>query len=1247
MNGHLKSGLLACLCTISVTCPVWADDTELFLFDFNSLSSADPKVLIIFDTSGSMAWNITTRQGYNRDNSGDLSYQDYPVAVSSQNSLDNDFIYFTVNGVDGSYIPTGANDDRRFIWDINNCAASYEALAKNGVFTGYFREHRVQGGTGSWDNVRLNNGANYTVLDCMDDYELVSDASDGRLLDESGDPRAFTVKLQESDGSFVDKVVSTINPGQYRESNNSYVDAPQGYPINGASNNTEDFYTLNKTDAEQTTKDSFDDGYLITLYSANYLRWYHHSDATTTRPRIEIAQEALANALDTINGVSFGLMVFNTSNHGGRVIRRIQAADNNDALITDVVELDADGGTPLVETLMEAKRYFAGETVVYGLEGPNGANNRDTSIESSGSYITPYEVGCDSSISIIYITDGTPSVDAEENDNIGSLPINTNGVAGCDGATTVSACTWSSPVKYGEEPDAGETDNRASSYLPVLAKWMNTNDINGDVDGRQYAKISTIGFGEDVIEGGSAMLIATAENAEGRFYPAEGGVELESALRQALIGIYEENSSLVSPAVTSNNFDRTRTLDRVYYAMFKPSLTPRWRGNLKKLELSAEGYMVDQNGNPAIGADGSIIDEAKTFWSSVKDGNNVELGGVADSLASNDARMVYFNQSNSGNFANLNSTNLVSRASTSANLANHLGVVETDLSDHINWIRGSDIDNDDGDSLTTIRSDLMGDPLHSRPLVINYGLRSGASASSTDPDDMDIRILVGTNGGAMHMFKDSGSSVAESWAFFPYELLGRQLTLRNNIASSQHVYGVDGTPTVFLKDTDNDGKYSTSGDKVLVFTGLRRGGDAYYAMDLTNSDLPKMLWKIDSSSTGMSELGQSWSQPTVGYVPGHTNPVVIFGAGYDVNQDLSNPAIDDKGRGVFIVDALDGSLVWSLTNSEDDRLTHSVPAKVASLDSDGDGNIDRLYFGDMGGQLWRIDLHSTDEDNWKMTALAKISDDSVLTDKRKFFTEPVIVRTYLKKLTRVTTGQGSDQVTITDSQQIPYDAVLIGTGDRTKPVSDKDPNGVNNRFYMFRDYNVQSTNFTALDDNEQPIAITSSDLYNITSDPIGSLTDETAIETQLIALGASKGWVHNLVEDGEKSLGAALVLGGDLYFTSFIPETTNSTTCTIPTIGTGRTYGVSMHIGTSINHSRYYDVDNKVPDDLIIHSGEDESGESVIRVFGGDPGEDLQFDDEDEDQQHTCEQTGSCREGSREANMDMSPKQIYFYFDEG
>ena len=74
--------------------------------------------------------------------------------------------------------------------------------------------------------------------------------------------------------------------------------------------------------------------------------------------------------------------------------------------------------------------------------------------------------------------------------------------------------------------------------------------------------------------------------------------------------------------------------------------------------------------------------------------------------------------------------------------------------------------------------------------------------------------------------------------------------------------------------------------------GLRRGGKAYYALDISNPDNPVFLWQIDKSSTGFSELGQSWSVPVITYIPGYAGgvrkPVLVFAAGYDVAKDDKN-----------------------------------------------------------------------------------------------------------------------------------------------------------------------------------------------------------------------------------------------------------------------------------------------------------------------------------------------------------------------
>ncbi len=136
----------------------------------------------------------------------------------------------------------------------------------------------------------------------------------------------------------------------------------------------------------------------------------------------------------------------------------------------------------------------------------------------------------------------------------------------------------------------------------------------------------------------------------------------------------------------------------------------------------------------------------------------------------------------------------------------------------------------------------LGDPLHSKPLIVNYG----GSA-----DNQDIRIIVGTNAGALHMFKDSGATVDESWAFMPREFFPNIDSLRKNYASSDKVYGIDGSATVYVLDTNGNGSIeAVNGDKAWLFIGSRRGGSSYYGLDISYPDNPKLLWHINQNTSG-------------------------------------------------------------------------------------------------------------------------------------------------------------------------------------------------------------------------------------------------------------------------------------------------------------------------------------------------------------------------------------------------------------
>ena len=164
---------------------------------------------------------------------------------------------------------------------------------------------------------------------------------------------------------------------------------------------------------------------------------------------------------------------------------------------------------------------------------------------------------------------------------------------------------------------------------------------------------------------------------------------------------------------------------------------------------------------------------------------------------------------------------------------------------------------------------------------------------------------------------------------------------------------------------DGDGVIAPDeGERAYLFFGMRRGGSSYYALDVSRPDSPQVLWRLDH--TGLPGLGQSWSTPVPtrmriqGAGQNARSLVLVFGGGYDPSQDKLEGSTDPQGNALFIIDALNGNLLWRAGpvgpdfNAEDMR--YSIPADVRVIDLDIDGFADRLYAADMGGQIWRFDV---------------------------------------------------------------------------------------------------------------------------------------------------------------------------------------------------------------------------------------------------------------------------------------------------
>jgi len=1101
-----------------------ADDTELYV-GHSAQAGKKPKVLIIFDNSGSMNTLENVKDSYVND-----PENPYP-AVGGYNSLNEDFIYYTKGSGDGAkLVPDSPSEQRRFLSIINSCETARLVLDEVGFYTGYIREYSIKGNSGSWIEIPGNNGGNIEVIDCLDDIELNRPENPG--VDKDG------------------------------------VQLPTGYPIDGAGTKQNPIYYTEDTVNSNT---NFGVGEVVTLYTDNYLRWSQSEKddiGSEDKSRLAIAKETVINLINTNFSADFGLQIFNYNfdgenvRDGGRVVFGIQEMDTAKrvefaSLIPNSVNWPAN--TPLCETLYEASRYFGGLSVEFGDDDSKYQNSyagnvppRDTNIEDGDNYKSPYS-GCAEDIYVILITDGEPTYDHAADTDIADL-------------TGIGA-------KFGDD----------NNYLPALAGWMNTHDLNSSLDGEQRAKLYTIGFSSGATAA-TSLLEKAAELGGGQYYSAIEPAELLASLQSALTDILDVNGTFTSPSVAANNFDRTETLDAVYYTMFLPDRGSRWQGNLKKLKITSTG-IVDRENVSAIGSNGNIEPDAKTFWyTGDADGDEVSEGGVADMLRNKSSRVLYSDIGTGGALVPLQYSTAASKLGSAQDLADFMKVDILDAPSYFSWSMGIDVDDEDDDGSTTdMRYDVFGDPLHSKPLVINYG---GTLASQ------DVRIIVGTNAGALHMFDDNGSTVSETWAIMPKEFFPNIASLRDNYPSSAKSYGIDGSATLYISDDNGNGKVDGD-DKVWVFFGLRRGGSSYYAIDVTDPDTPKLMWHIDNNTTGFSELGQTWSQPKIGFSAinidsGTPIPVIFFGAGYATSKDTAGIGADDTiGRGIYMVDAETGTLKWSLTPSAQSATntqftgTDSIPSRIAILDSDSDGLVDRLYTGDTGGNVWRVDMPGATPNSgttpWSVIKLASLGGNTNLTDRR-FFSQPVIARASITQTVKTETVDTNGNSTFTlDQYEKPFDAVLIGSGDRTNPLG----TDTDDKFFMIKDEFITTQSLTGSD---VPTVITIAGtvvdgkdygLKDYTSNPLEGISDKlknntpltTVEEADLLDATIKSGWYIDFEGSGEKSMGSGDVVAGVAYFTSFTPSLTQNKNNCAP-VGAGALYAVHLSLGTTIYDKR-------------------------------------------------------------------------------
>lgn len=565
------------------------------------------------------------------------------------------------------------------------------------------------------------------------------------------------------------------------------------------------------------------------------------------------------------------------------------------------------------------------------------------------------------------------------------------------------------------------------------------------------------------------MEAVSTDGAEGTLN-ADDGAELLKAFASIIDLVADNARSFSSPGVAVNQMNRLEHLDQLYYSVFEPRESSYWEGNLKRYRLAQRdsgSLIVDQNNQAAVDSETAFFDEnARSFWSSEADGPDVRQGGAREHIG--ERRLFYTDASGNTRLLDWENDN-----------------------DPTLFGLPSDASAEDVTAVKNRLRTMWGDPLHSQPVLVNYGFTSNNNTIFASSNDGLLRGIDSRDG-------------EEYFAFMPHQLMRRadEFTVNRPGLSQQNtrlLYGLDASWTAWRRP---GAEASSPPAAVYLYGGMRRGGTSYYAIDVSNRSNPSLLWQIDRGDAGFARLGQTWSQPTLTQVMvnGAKRPVLIFGGGYspadhDEQQGQGRSGSQDEmGNIIYVVDALSGQKLWSAGRTGADTtvadMNWAVPSDISVVDLDFDGIADFLYFGDLGGQVWRVDLDDEDVDDSEVHKLANLSGGGV-ADNRRFFYPPAVAL--------VTNDSGDPELYVT-----------IGSGYRSHPLDEQ----VDDYFYAIKDATA----------------------------PVG-LAPSTLSAGNLPTLGGSggvdptgPGWKLPLEDDGEKTTAASTVINGQVIFTSYQPQ---------------------------------------------------------------------------------------------------------------
>ncbi|WP_237068693.1 PilC/PilY family type IV pilus protein [Microbulbifer guangxiensis] len=812
------------------------------------------------------------------------------------------------------------------------------------------------------------------------------------------------------------------------------------------------------------------------------------------KTRLEIAQQAATDLVYSLEdgSIRVGLAQFDGSS-GARIIKRLTLLDQNEKnnIASKIGGVSAGGVTPLAEAASDIGRYFTSgydEELPLVLHPENSFGQvessekvsdifiREPKITDSGSAGDSVQFYCQKNFFML-LTDGLPNGD----DSIG------DSLKDYDSDCSI-ADNGNSDVAPGE--GSGKDDRYCRSngsgtdYLDDVTTAMFDMDLRPDLKGpdlnnpiKNNVSSYMVGFAEDSLQDND-LLTAAARQAGGDYIYASNSEALQGAFRSILTDIFSKVGASSAASFNSTSLSNSAV---VYLASYN---SESWSGGLVAQEMNADGTL--------------------------KPGEKWRAEDILDDLKPEDRLILTYKGGKGVSF-----TDTVLGSESPDILDQDLGADDGLAEKRLAYIRGVRASETDGTNFRR-RATRLGDIVHSTPTFVgvpNFDypnsepFGSGLAPYSKFVESQSARksvVYVGANDGMLHGF--DAESGEELIAYVPELLISAAQKEGLHYLTSQdygHKYYVDLTPTV--ADVFFDDEWHT----VLV-GGLGAGGKGYFMLDITDpADFSAENAEsivLDEFGADDPDMGLSFSRPKIALL-NNDRWAAIFGNGYN----------SDSGEAVLYVYYFDNGDVLRLRTGKgtvDDKNGLSTPSLA---DVDGDGVVDRVYAGDVQGNLWTFDLCDTDSivcKDWEDVSEEPLGELLFSTGG-----EPI---TSAPRIARNTDKSGNNSLS-------PNLLVLFGSGQYLNGSDLLDTKGT-------AYYGVWDKGHRGLDSSD--LAIRSIVLDSGLRRVAGSPVDWSTQYGWKIPLSNGSGEIgDSTVIGGERVVTESLLLGSVLFFNTAIPST--------------------------------------------------------------------------------------------------------------